>query len=584
MRQDSVWLAPSPPYASFEVAVSPIAGLGSLSRQEWEVLRELDAAERRLHVPGFVTVFQWDAIRQHLPLRVAPLPDVAPWPGRRCRSHYQWLPPELTLTEDEWTGLDAFDVMLRLFDFSAWRPLFAQRFRSHLGRPAFDPLSIGLGIMLARAKRWSWPQLAQELHSPERGQGYCRRFGMRLEDIPSESTWRDAAHALPEEVFRQCQQSLVWALMAYGLVPQASTFPGEPPERGVSIALDSQLQHARSRMRCHHQNADCFKPVDERVCAARADDHEGCDCATAACHTHCRRALARDAEATYVHYAGSNQPGTAYDAHDASDAITTRKGKDYFGYKSKAFNIVDDRLCTFWPLSGPYVSANRNDHLQTLPGFADLRRRYPHLTIGEVLGDAGEGYDAILTYVYDTLHARRLIEIRHHATDKDTARCLERGYDAHGIPLCSGGYRLSCNGHNYATQQTKWVCRQRCQLHPQPDVHPDPPVPRPACPWREPAHPLGMTVTVGRTLPDGSLRLARDYAIRGPTWQQRHGRQSYSESRNALQTRLGLDRAPWFGLASAAKASILGDTLALLFTVVRFVKEASHAALRTAPR
>lgn len=579
MSRDTVWVPASAPYAPFAVAESPIAGLGCLSRQEWETLRVLEAAERRLYVPGFVEVFQWEAIRQHLPLQAAPLPEVAAWPGRRCRSYYQWLPPEPTLTQEAWTGLDDFDVILRLFDFSAWRPLFAQRLRSRLGPPPFDPLSIGLGIMLAREKDWGWSELARELRSPERGQGYCRRFGLHLDDVPSESTFRDTLHALPEEVFRQCQQSLVWALQAYALVPQESTFPEEPPERGVSIALDSQLQHARSRMRCHHQNADCFAPVAERACAARADEHPGCDCATDACREHCHLAAARDAEARYVHYAGGNQPSTAY---DASDPLTTSKGKDYFGYKSKAFNIVDDRLFTFWSLSGPYVSANRNDHLQTLPGFADLRQRYPHLVIGEVLGDAGEGYDDILAYVYDTLHARRLIEVRHHATDKDPARCLERGYDANGIPVCPHGYRLYCNGHNYTTQQTKWVCRQRCTLHPQPDVHPAPPDSRPDCPWRDPEHPLGMTSTVGRTLPDGSLRLARDHDITGRTWKQRHGRQSYSESRNAGQTRRGLERSPWFGLANSAKASIMGDTAALASTVARFVREASLAALRPA--
>jgi hypothetical protein len=239
-------------------------------------------------------------------------------------------------------------------------------------------------------------------------------------------------------------------------------------------------------MLCHHQNANCFAPIAARECAARADEHPGCDCATDACRKHYHLALACDAEASYVHYTGSNQPSTAY---DASEPITTRKGKHYFGYKNKAFNIVDDRLFTFWSLSGPCVSANRKDHLQTLPGFEDLRRRYPHLTIGAVLGDAGEGYEEILAYVYDTLHARRLIEVRHHVTDTDPARCLARGYDADGIPLCPHGYRLHCNGHNYTTQQTKWICRQRCKLHPQPEVHPAPPDARPDCPWLDPERP-----------------------------------------------------------------------------------------------
>ncbi len=580
MSAPTVWIPVSAPYAPLTVAVSPVQKLGSLTRNERQTLQVLTAAERRLYVPGFVDAFRWEALREHLPLQVAPLPDGPPWPGRRCRSYYQWLPPETRLTQEQWKGLDDFDVILRLFDFSAWRPLFAQRLRSHLGPPPFDPLSLGLGILLAREKRWSWPQLIQELHSEERGQGYCRRFGIRRDDIPSEATFRDAAKALPEAVFRQCEQSLVWALMAYGLIPTHSTFPEEQPERGVSLAIDSQLQHARSRMRCHHQHANCFQPLGERQCAARAGGHAGCDCTDAACRDHCRLAMRRDAEATYVHYAGSNQPRGTDTSDAAGDSSTTTTGKHYFGYKSKAFNIVDDRLFTLWPLSGPFVSANRNDHLQTVPGLEDLRRRYPQLQIGEVLGDAGEGYDEILRYVYAELHACRLIEIRHHATDRDPALCLKRGYDAQGIPLCPHGYRLRCNGHNYATQQTKWVCRRRCVLHPQPDVHPHPPAARPDCPWRDPEYAWGMSVTVRLTLPDGSLRLARDYAITGPTWRQRHGRQSYAESRNAIQTRLGLDRAPWFGLTSAAKASILGDILTLLSTVARFVREASLAALR----
>ena len=46
----------------------------------------------------------------------------------------------------------------------------------------------------------------------------------------------------------QCADSLALSLLAYGLLPSHSTFPHDPPERGVSIALDSQLIAARS----HH--------------------------------------------------------------------------------------------------------------------------------------------------------------------------------------------------------------------------------------------------------------------------------------------------------------------------------------------
>jgi len=573
------WIPAQEPYTPFVVPESPFRALQTLPRQPWLTLRVLPAAERRVYVPHFLETFDWDALRPHLPLHLAPLPEVPPWPGRRCRSHYRWLPPEETLPPDAWQGLDDFDLIFRLFDFTAWRPVFAQRFRSHLGPPPFDPLSIGLGLLLARWRGWTPGKLAQELRSPERGRGYCLRLGIDPHDVPSESTFRAARNAMSEAQVRQCEQGVVDSLLAYQLMPSHTTYPGDAPERGVSLALDSQLVGARSHMTCHHQNARCFGPVEQRACAAQADGHEGCDCDTDACRVHCRRSTARDPEATYVYYSGSNQPaaeGTAPDTGPAS------KGKHHFGYKSKALNVVDDRLFTLWPLSGPFVSANRNDHLQTLPGLKDVQARYPQLKIGEVLGDAGEGFDEILEFVHQDLHALRTITPRHHATDADEALCLKRGYDPHGTPLCPHGYRMRCNGHNYDTQQTKWVCKQRCCLHPQPDVHPQPPEARPDCPYRDPEHPLGMTVTVGLTLPDGTLRLARDHATTGPTWELRHGRQSYSESRNAIQERLGLKRAPGFGLANAAKASILGDILTLLGTVARFVREASLARLRLA--
>lgn len=49
---------------------------------------------------------------------------------------------------------------------------------------------------------------------------------------------------------------------------------------------------------------------------------------------------------------------------------------------------------------------------QPIPGFTSLRQRFPDLRIGEVLGDAGEGYDDILRYIYNDLHALRLVNRR----------------------------------------------------------------------------------------------------------------------------------------------------------------------------
>jgi hypothetical protein len=92
---------------------------------------------------------------------------------------------------------------------------------------------------------------------------------------------------------------------------------------------------------------------------------------------------------------------------------------------------------------------------------------------------------------------------------------------------------------------------------------------------------LGYLVQVGRTLPDGNLRLARDLKVDSPTWTLRTGRRSYAESRNADQARHGVKRSPWFGRSNSAKASILVDLLTLVLTVARFVREATHAACAT---
>ena len=232
----------------------------------------------------------------------------------------------------------------------------------------------------------------------------------------------------------------------------------------------------------------------------------------------------------------------------------------------------------YWALSAPFVPANRNDHLQTIPGFNDLLTRFPDLNIGEVTGDAGEAFDDVLRYVYEDLGALRIFPPRHHKVDKDPARCLARGYDEQGTPLCACGYTLAFNGHDYDRQTSSWVCRQRCLHQPQPDLLPDGHTPdTDNCPFRDPDHPLGYTIRTGLTLPDGSLRLARDFKLDSPSWQLRSGRQSYAESRNANQTRRQLKRSPWFGLHNSAKANFMGDILTNSLNLARFVREATAA-------
>jgi hypothetical protein len=477
---------------------SPFSRLVGLTRSLLRDTRDIPAAERRLLTPYFVETFTWSAVRPLLPLRltVAPTqpadadqpPSIPVWQPRRCRSYYQWLPPDDIHSAEDLLGLDDFDLILRLYDFTAWRPILGQRFASQFGPPPFDPVSLGLLWCLAVWRNWNWPTLITELRSNERGQGYLRRFGLRPDDLPAESTVRSALGHTPVPSLIQCADSLALSLMAYGLIPTQATFPFDPAERGVSLALDSRLLAAHSRLRCRHMNRNCFLPLPERTCAAQAQGQDGCACATAACRDHCRRATPRDPEAAYVYYAGSNQAKNTKPSNQSpADQVPTKRGKQVFGYKDKTFAILDDRLCTYWPLVGPFVPANRNDHLQTIPGLDNLRRRFPDLNIGALSADAGEGYDEILSYVYHELRALRLIDPRAATGDDDPLTCLKRGYDAKGVPLCPHGYRLAFNGHDYTRRDSKWVCRQRCRRQLRPDMVP--PSQTPTGPSADPAPP-----------------------------------------------------------------------------------------------
>ena len=231
-------------------------------------------------------------------------------------------------------------------------------------------------------------------------------------------------------------------------------------------------------------------------------------------------------------------------------------------------------------ITGP-VGSFLADHLLTIPGLKDLQKRFPDLKIGELLGDAGEGFDEILKYTHDDLHALRTIRIRHADEDANPLTCLKRGYDGSGNPLCPLGYRLSPNGHDYQRGSTKWVCRCKCVHQPDPDIPTGlDTAARNTCPSTAPDHPLGFSLTTGLTLPDGSIRLARDMQVGSDIWKLRMGRQSYAESRNATQARRQLKRAPSFGLPNTAKSMIISDTLSLAFNLTRLIFEASRQVVK----
>ena len=89
-------------------------------------------------------------------------------------------------------------------------------------------------------------------------------------------------------------------------------------------------------------------------------------------------------------------------------------------------------------------------------------------------------------------------------------------------------------------------------------------------------------VNVGRTLPDGSVRLAREVPYGSPAWKQRYGRRNLSESRNGSLEHLGLKRMPSFGLTHARKENAIADFLSNLHTLGRLVQEATTLAVKRA--
>jgi hypothetical protein len=85
-------------------------------------------------------------------------------------------------------------------------------------------------------------------------------------------------------------------------------------------------------------------------------------------------------------------------------------------------------------------------------------------------------------------------------------------------------------------------------------------------------------VNVGRALPDGCVRLAREVPYGSQTWKQRYARRNLSESRNGSVQHLGLKRMDSFGLPNARKENAVADFLGNLRTLGRLVQEATTLA------
>ena len=582
----------------------------------------LSASQKRALNPLFVPTWSIEALLPKLPLRFPVEPDLPPSPKRHYRSQYRYLGPEPLLDPTRRANLTDFQIALYLIDFSPLEPRLARIYVPSLkGQVPFHPVSMFLGNCLHREQAESWTGAAR-LIAGEDGANWRKLLGFDQE-TPSASGLRYFYNVLGADVFDELCSRFITLLRQHGLFPETSTYPGDPPTRGITITQDGMLHPARSRPSCELAEDTCYQPLDgqpldgqaldgqpldgqpldgqaldgqaletsalaapkaepgaaepgaSRPCRARQHGGEGCACDSAACQQQCRRASRLDPEARFIHYAGHNHKhGDQSQASGSSDQTPTKPqaksdnaakgpggGINVFGYRSVVDRAIDDRFSVAWNLQTGLYSASTDERAIFEPRLDGLKTKYPDLRIGEWLDDSGVGYGPCLEAIYE-LGALRLVDIRADPSDHDWQACLRRGYDGQGCPLCPHGYPMRSNGYDYARRRTKYVCAQVCRRQPLRDKESVAPVK--GCPYLgEPGcSTLGYVVNVGKTMPsDGSLRLAREIPYGSPTWKARYGRRNLSESRNGQIERMGLKRMQSYGLTRSTKDVQLADFL-----------------------
>ncbi len=561
----------------------------------------LSAVQKREHHPLFVPTWSASALAPQLALPFPADPAVLPpSPKRRYRSRYLPPDPQLLLPAEAPSQMSEFEVALHLLDFSPLESILAQSYRpSAKGQTPFHPVSMFLAVSLRRELNLSWRKLALLLAGSQ-GEAWRSLLGFAQGSTPSASGLRYFFQNVGPATFEALCPQFITLLRQHSLLPTHSTYAGDPEERGVSLTQDGMLHGARNRPRCELATDDCSQPLPPapaerpvgggRPCHARALGHEGCACDTPACQERCQQASQLDAEARTIHYDGHNhkhgpplapaQPRRT--RRDRLQEATTQLGQggsspgvNVFGYRSLADRILDDRFAVAWTAFSDLYPANTDERTIFADRLDHLKRYLPELPIGEWLDDAAVGYPECLNAIYD-LGALRMVEIRADPSDQDPAACLRRGYDGEGHPLCPHGYPLHPNGYDNQRRRAKWVCGQRCQKEPLPEGGTVQPVA--GCPFLGRHDDLGFIVNVGRTLPDGHNRLARDIPYGSPAWKARYGRRNLSESRNGQLEGLGLKRMRSYGRRRDRKEVQLADFLLNLRTLGRLVKEATAQA------
>ena len=530
----------------------------------------------------FVGSCNLSALQDRLPLQW-PTPSGTPIsPKLRYRSSYQYHGWAELEDPDCWNELDDFDLLLRLVDFSGLRDVLAEQlgWKTAQGKVPFDPVSLCLLTLWQIVNGWNRAATLRNLRK-QRYADYARLFGFREGVFPSEGGLRYFLTTLGKhsttlgkgvtvengdrEIEVAIQQLNQLVAQSVDLLRESGVLSPEAWEKAL-LCPDGQIHEAASRMRCQHVTESCYQSAP-RPCPAQEKDFRGCDCDTQRCTQVCKRTTPQDPEARFVWYTGDNQD-------DKKD------GEGFYGYRSLPLQLVDPDRRFSLTLLDDVRPANQPEALPASALLLQLDEHYPDLQVDAVAGDAGFGFEVFLHTVYDHLKARRVVNLRRHQTDEDPENWVLRGYDARGRPVCPYGCNLTFFGFDYHRQRSKWVCEKTCRkANTQPKVLlPDLTFPPSDCPYLDTDHPYGRIFNLTERFPDGSIRLARDLPVGGPTWKKLYPRaRNAVEGRNATFEAWGFKRMSVFGLPRVTASIFLADVLNNLTTLARLIRAATLA-------
>ena len=548
------------------------------------------AVETRAQDPTFVAQCSLTGLKDRLPL-IWPIPlNTPPSPKKSYRSHYNYLGWDDLLNPTVWEYLSDFDLILRLVDLSPLRDMLAHLlgWTSTRGQTPFDPITIFLLIGWQITNHWSRAELLRQIRHP-RNADYVQRFGIEDGIFPTEGGlryWLTALgrHSTSKEtvlvdeerliqVAIQCLNHLI--VQTVNLIVETGFLSPEAWLRAL-ICPDGMIHDAASRMRGSSAQDTCYQPTvpdKPRPCPAKEKDRQGCDCDTLDCASICHQARS-------IWYAGSNQPHHSPNRSTNSDQSHKSKGELRFGYRSIPLQLADPLRRFSIVLLDDSLPANRREENPATALLRQLSRFYPSLCVDTVAGDAGFGYDVFLHTVYSCLHARRAVDLRAHASDKNKAEWPMRGYDDKGRPICTYGFPFTANGFDSKRQRHKWFCAQACLNGSSPVFAVEGVTYPPAkCPHIEPHHaPYGNIININERFKNKSIRLVRDIPVGTPAWKRLYHRaRNAVEGRNADFERWHLKRLPVYSSSRGKALIFLADVWLNLSTLARLVREATAA-------